>query len=463
MNVFDVRARLIRDYRDYVQSFVKVADRRIEEKVAMHYDGGELWPEPLLQLNPSFMPGKTVDELVDEGVLCGACRPIFRAGKKSTDTVGKSMRLHRHQEEALRVARTGESYVLTTGTGSGKSLSYIIPIVDHILRRGTGKGVQAIVVYPMNALANSQLGELKKFISPDDTKGVLSYRRYTGQESQEEREQILKDPPDILLTNYMMLELILTRWKDRDLIEKSKDLAFLVMDELHTYRGRQGADVAMLIRRVREAFGGDALRCVGTSATMAGPGDLASQKAGVAEVASRLFGMPVRPENVIGETLRRSTKELPTEPSELRAALEPALSPYREPEGLAAFYAHPLSSWIETALGLDREPESGALRRRKPRAVGGPGGAAAELAALCGLEEEASAQLIRRHLLAGYRMEDPEKGYQPPFAFRIHQFLSRGDSVYATVEPPESRYVTLKGQRFVPNDRSRNLDRKSVV
>jgi ATP-dependent helicase YprA (DUF1998 family) len=63
----------------------------------------------------------------------------------------------------MRIAHAGHNYILTTGTGSGKSLSYIMPIVNHVLRRGSGRGIQSIVVYPMNALANSQMGELQKF------------------------------------------------------------------------------------------------------------------------------------------------------------------------------------------------------------------------------------------------------------------------------------------------------------
>ena len=73
-------------------------------------------------------------------------------GKGPSDPLGGPMRLHRHQLEAIQQATSNQNYVLTTGTGSGKSLSYIVPIVDHVLRRGSGKGIQAIVVYPMNAL-----------------------------------------------------------------------------------------------------------------------------------------------------------------------------------------------------------------------------------------------------------------------------------------------------------------------
>ena len=75
-----------------------------------------------------------------------------------------NLTLHKHQEDAIRTAQKGHNYILTTGTGSGKSLAYIIPIVDFVLRNGSGKGVQAIIVYPMNALANSQRGELEKFL-----------------------------------------------------------------------------------------------------------------------------------------------------------------------------------------------------------------------------------------------------------------------------------------------------------
>jgi ATP-dependent helicase YprA (DUF1998 family) len=122
------------------------------------------------------------------------------------------------------------------------------------LRSGTGRGIQAIVVYPMNALANSQVEELHKFLKRGypEGKSPVTYRRYTDQEGRAEREAILRDPPDILLTNYVMLELLRTRVEERPLVNSANRLRFLVLDELHTYRGRQGADVAMLVRRCRE-------------------------------------------------------------------------------------------------------------------------------------------------------------------------------------------------------------------
>lgn len=113
------------------------------------------WPEPLVQSNPTFASGGTIDDLVAAGDLHAACSSIFRVAKADGD-VGKPLRLHEHQRRAIEVAGRGGDYVLTTGTGSGKSLAYIIPIVDAVLRAPSPGKISAIVVYPMNALANSQ-------------------------------------------------------------------------------------------------------------------------------------------------------------------------------------------------------------------------------------------------------------------------------------------------------------------
>jgi ATP-dependent helicase YprA (DUF1998 family) len=310
MNIFDFRHRLIDDYAGYTRSFIQIRDPQIGEYVGSQLEAGVLWPDPLIQLNPSFEPGATIDQLVAEGVLHPECSRAFRI-KPDPVSTGQPLQLHQHQTEAILVARGGHPYVLTTGTGSGKSMAYIVPAVDFILRRGSRRGIQAIVVYPMNALANSQRGELRKFLCHGypDGHGPVTFERYTGQENAEERERILAQPPDILLTNYVMLELILTRPQERPLIQAAQGLQFLVLDELHTYRGRQGADVAMLVRRVREFLNAPNLQCVGTSATLAGTGNFAEQQGQVATVAGQLFGVPVRPEHVIGETLRRVTPE----------------------------------------------------------------------------------------------------------------------------------------------------------
>lgn len=214
----------------------------------------------------------------------------------------------------MGLALDGKSFVVTTGTGSGKSLCFFIPIIDAVIkakRKGESARTRAIVVYPMNALANSQLEELKKFLAVPEHPVAVSFARYTGQEKPEERERIKNNPPDILLTNFMMLELLMTRQSELDkaVIENFRGLKFIVLDELHTYRGRQGADVAMLMRRLRARVG-DPNRppiCIGTSATMASEGIEDDRNQIVAGVASRLFGTAIGRDAIVTETLKRAT------------------------------------------------------------------------------------------------------------------------------------------------------------
>jgi ATP-dependent helicase YprA (DUF1998 family) len=255
-----------------------------------------------------------------------------------------------------------------------------------------------------------------------------------------------------------MLELILTRTDERDLVRAAQGLRFLVLDELHTYRGRQGADVALLVRRTREACGAEAVQHIGTSATMATGGTFAEQRAEVARVATLIFGAAVEPRDVIGETLRRATPgpdltdEVFLKALRVRVADEAA----RPAAEYQAFVADPLSQWIESSLGIAVEPSSDRLVRAEPRPVGGPAGVALDLARLTGVPEGRCASLTQEQLLAGYHIKDPHTGF-PVFAFRLHQFISRGDTVYASLEAEAERHLTLQPQRYVPGDRARLL------
>jgi ATP-dependent helicase YprA (DUF1998 family) len=461
MNVFDLRNDLVGEYGAYTQSFINIRHDALRAKVEMEIGRGALWPDPLLQLNPAYEAGGSVESLVQAEKLHAECAKIFR--RKTDSDEGDSLQLYRHQVEAIEAASRGEPYVVTTGTGSGKSLTYIIPIVNHVLRRGTSRGIQAIAIYPMNALANSQFDELEKYLQRGYPEGQppVTYARYTGQESAEERNRIIANPPDILLTNYVMLELLLTRRHEQQLIGAARDLRFLVLDELHTYRGRQGADVAMLIRRCRQAFSGERMLCVGTSATMATEGNRSQRRAAIASVATSIFGQPVGPDRVIDETLARITPARDFSVDSERRALAAAVasvaeSPLGASIGFEAFARNPLASWIETNFGLTTESDSPRLRRARPRAASGPTGAGAELSALTGLETIACETGIRRLLEHGASVRNPTTGL-PAFAFRLHQFVTRGDTVWASLEAPESWHVTLRGQQFVPGDRSRLL------
>jgi len=459
MDVFDFRSRLVRDYRDYVESFIQIKDPRIHDYVHQILDQGELWPEPLIQLNPAFETGAWIDELVDQRILHPLCKNIFRRKTDPSD-LGRPLQLYQHQTEAIKIAQTGHSYVLTTGTGSGKSLAYIIPIVNAILCGRQSKGIKAIIIYPMNALANSQFGELEKFIHYGFSKDeyAIRFAKYTGEVKEEQRKAIIQNPPDILLTNYVMLELILTRPEERELIRSANNLQFLVLDELHSYRGRQGADVSFLVRRVRESLGAFQLQCIGTSATLAGEGAFHEQKREVARVAGQLFGTEVRPEHVIGETLKRLTPEMDfTKEPERTALIKQMTSKVDFPKEGTLYLQQPLSSWLESSFGVTTDPASGRLVRAKPCSIGGDDGAANKLAKTTGLDVHHCLEIIRRALLAGNLCAPLPGSTNPPFVFRLHQFISRGDTVYASLESENQRKITLYGQQYVPGDREKIL------
>ena len=104
MDVFNLRNDVIGDYGAYVRSFLTIKDERIRRLVQEEMDEGFLWPDPLIQLNPSFEVGETLQELIDNGELHPECINIFR-DKREDGTVGAPFRLHRHQIDGIRAAR----------------------------------------------------------------------------------------------------------------------------------------------------------------------------------------------------------------------------------------------------------------------------------------------------------------------------------------------------------------------
>ncbi len=456
MDVFAFRKALISEYAQFSRSFTKINANDILDKVNEIYRKEYFWPAPLVQLNPNFESGGYVKELVEKGFLHPECGQIFRIGDHHLSK--QPLRLYRHQTEAIKIAVKRESYVLTTGTGSGKSLAYFIPIVNDVLRRKAAgdmsQGITAIVVYPMNALCNSQFEELEKYLGSSNDRELQSvtFARYTGQEESEERDQIAQNPPDILLTNYVMLELIMTRFVETDKAVRrhAEGLRYLVLDELHTYRGRQGADVAMLVRRVRERFN-DQLMCIGTSATMISEGSHTERHETVAGIASRIFGVTVKPENVISETLRPVTAsgELPSS-ADLRTSIQEGIPKHPTYEELSM---HPMSTWVEQKMGLEKSDGMGKfVRISSPLSIHE---ASECLGEYVDLDSEICEKYLTDFLLMAHQCKN-EKGLSF-FAFRLHQFISRAWSVYTTLDPPGKRYVTLEGQQFKPGDRTRPL------
>lgn len=342
MNPFEVLAHVQQQYRTYVQTFQRFQNPRIEQWIGERIaDGTLLWKPPYVQLSRPFAAGEAFEALVAEGVLHPRTLPVFR--RNVDDPASPPITPFRHQTEAVqRILGVpspsggglgwGKNVIVATGTGSGKSFTFGIPIVSEALRmRDEGiLGIKAVIIYPMNALANSQYDDFAARLhgsgltiaryTGDTFSGAAEaledYRRVTGRDAPYSsevlsREEIQDRPPDILMTNYVMLELLLTRFEDRTLFRTPGVLRFLVLDEVHTYTGKRGADVAALIRRLKQHTDTvGALRCIATSATVESAGEESATEA-VAAFAQALFGEPFFAQDVITESYAPLPADLP--------------------------------------------------------------------------------------------------------------------------------------------------------
>jgi hypothetical protein len=238
---------------------------------------------------------------------------------------------YQHQATAVErlssaEGRTPRPTIVTTGTGSGKTECFLYPILDHCAReRRAGRpGIKALILYPMNALASDQAGRLAELIATDGRLGGITAGLYVGEQGRysamgrdhliDRREVLRADPPDILLTNYKMLDFLLLRREDRNLwaANDPDTLRYVVLDEFHTYDGAQGTDVAMLLRRLGRTLGtaragqplGDAVP-VATSATL---GSEPTASADLRDFAGKVFGVDFDSDAIVGET-RQTVEE----------------------------------------------------------------------------------------------------------------------------------------------------------
>lgn len=445
MDIFQTHAQIVDDYATYIRSFLKISDPAILTKVEDELAKGKLWPEPLLQFNPAFDMFGRLEDLIADGTLHPELQDIF-----------KGYQLYRHQVEAIRLGTAGKDFVVTSGTGSGKSLTYIGSIFHYLLGNPGAKGVTAVIVYPMNALINSQHEEFTRYKNNYETNTgkdfPITFGQYTGQEKETEREKMREHPPQILLTNYMMLELLITRIRERSIRDGIYDnLRFIVFDELHTYRGRQGADVAMLIRRIRTRSAHDVVS-IGTSATMVSGGTVDSQKTEVAGVATKLFGRAFTRDQVIIETLTRSLNFDGTTVS--KSALASAI---QQPVQLDApsdvLKNHPVAIWLENRIAL--EESTGMLLRRMPqpfpyiiKALAEESGVGEDLARTF-LE-----QLLQWISHSNKQLQDAGQRYTV-LPFKLHQFISQTGSVYTTLDQDENRFITLEPGLFKQDEKDK--------
>ena len=216
-----------------------------------------------------------------------------------------------HQEVAWRRLSTqhmAANTLVATGTGSGKTECFLYPVLDHCARtRKAGEGgIKALVIYPMNALATDQARRFAETVARIPAFAGLRAGLYVGGHLGEpgqgmvmtptdvitNRDTLRKNPPDILLTNYKMLDYLLLRPKDRKLWERNTPttLRYVVVDELHTFDGAQGTDLALLLRRLRARLKtpeGHRV-CTGTSATLGGSANTTALR----DYARQIFGVP---------------------------------------------------------------------------------------------------------------------------------------------------------------------------
>jgi ATP-dependent helicase YprA (DUF1998 family) len=266
---------------------------------------------PILESTPPFRLGKSIGDLIENNILSSGFKDLCN------EYLPLDRQLYEHQEKAIcKLVAEGRNIVVATGTGSGKTEAFLIPIINYLLQeREKGdlcSGVRALLLYPMNALANDQMKRLRRILEhfPD-----ITFGRYTGETKETKRvaedhfsknfpdeprieneilsrEEMRNNPPHILLTNYAMLEYLLLRPKDCEFFdgEKAKYWHFLVLDEAHTYDGAKGIEAAMLIRRLKDRIVKSQpgkLQCIATSATLGrGREDFLR----VSQFATQLFG-----------------------------------------------------------------------------------------------------------------------------------------------------------------------------
>ncbi|NLX25447.1 MAG: DEAD/DEAH box helicase [Lentisphaerae bacterium] len=451
MEIFKLHADIMGDYRSYIDSFVNIQDEDIAAAVKDELSSGKLWPEPLIQFNPSFEIHGRIEDFTGDGTLHPELRDIF-----------KGYRLYRHQVDAIRLGVQSKDFVVTSGTGSGKSLTYIGTIFNHLLenRASLEPGVKAVIVYPMNALINSQREEINRYAEnykKETGKDFpISYGQYTGQEDEATRRKWRDNPPDILLTNYMMLELLLSRDADRAIKQSVyENLQYLVFDELHTYRGRQGADVALLIRRIKSCCHKSVV-CIGTSATMvAGEDSIMAQREEVAKVAQTIFGTKFEASQVINETLSSSFGHSgpPPSTSELAKCVGSSVDTEANENDLKRY---PTALWLEQAVALDTK--DGVLVRRKPMTFSEIGAALSEAS---GIDKGVCSDHLQAVLrwISTVNAKVTEAGSRKTYLpFKLHQFISQTGSVYVTLEEPGIRRITLEpGMAVATDDGAKSL------
>lgn len=318
-NVIDASTKITEQYRRYLKTIFDISQPEYKELFNQALENSDPFSKgPYLDVTDSFIKGKAVSQLVEDGTLSAEF-------KRLPDIYEKTLYLH--QQNAIEKTSKGRNLVVSTGTGSGKTECFLIPIINHLMREkeaGTlNPGVRAILIYPMNALANDQIDRLRRTLAHYQD---ITFGCYTGQTEYKKekaleifkklntnpetgetalplpnellsREEMKATPPNILITNYAMLEYLMLRPEDSVFFEGqySGSWKYIVLDEAHTYTGSTGIEVSMLMRRVIAKLHNPKIQYILTSATL---GDERSDDQ-VVEFAEKLCSAPFCTDDVI--------------------------------------------------------------------------------------------------------------------------------------------------------------------
>ena len=298
----EASAEITAKYKRYLSTIFEFKDKDYQKQFDSLLDkSGQFANGPFLDVTDSFEKGDCINDLIAKGKLPVNFKRL---------NINLTRPLYRHQQEAIEKALSGKNMVVSTGTGSGKTESFLIPVVSEIISEyESGKldaGVRALLIYPMNALANDQMERLRELLKDYPE---ITYGSYTGQTKNRfsdafteykalndgrepdtneliSREQMKDAPPHIMITNYAMLEYLMIRPDDSVFFseEMAHKWKYVVLDEAHVYAGSTGIEVSMLLRRLKATLGNNDIKYILTSATL---GDDKSNNE-VAQFASNL-------------------------------------------------------------------------------------------------------------------------------------------------------------------------------
>ncbi len=336
-NVIQASDKIAEKYRRYLKTMFDIKDPVYKDIFESKLSDSKAFQKgPYLDVTNSFEKGRSLEELIQADIISSEFRKLPR--------LYNIPNLHYHQEKALLTALKGENMIVSTGTGSGKTECFLLPLLNELMREkeaGTlNDGVRALIIYPMNALANDQIDRLRKILVeyPDITfgcytgqtkyhdetvkgrKGALDqYEELNGNRTDDIRlqkplpnERISRDsmkanPPHILITNYAMLEYLMLRPEDNVFFHggTAEHWKYIILDEAHTYTGSTGIEVSMLLRRLVATIHNKHLQYILTSATLGNEdsNDLAVR------FAENLCSVPFKADNIIRATRVQLKKE----------------------------------------------------------------------------------------------------------------------------------------------------------